>query len=243
MKTKNELFSSEDHNVWKIFLEKRIRNISQFACKEFLDGLSLLDLPHRNIPDHRYISIKLNKMTGWSIVPVDRLVKQNDFFCLLSQKKFPVIQKIRRLTELDFYDAIEPDLIHDYFGHCPLLMNKEFATFMCDFGKLAKQYDSTIQIILERFYWYLIEFGLIETDNELRIYGAGILPSLAETDHAIDSKNCEKKVLNIIDVISKPIYVGIKQPVYYVIHNFDQLYEALDFNWIALSKEISNDAN
>src|SRR3546814_2408917 len=41
--------------------------------------------------------------------------------------------------------------------------------------------------LLARLYWYTVEFGLIDGDEGLRVYGAGILSSGGETPYAIES--------------------------------------------------------
>ena len=48
-----------------------------------------------------------------------------------------------------------------------------------EFGSLKK---------LARLYWYTVEFGLIEEPAGLRIYGAGIVSSLAKAFSLDDSK-------------------------------------------------------
>lgn len=63
-------FSEKEHKIWEIFLANRAENISQFARKEFKEGLIQLELPIHHIPDHNYISSKLIKKTGWKVRPI-----------------------------------------------------------------------------------------------------------------------------------------------------------------------------
>jgi phenylalanine-4-hydroxylase len=40
--------------------------------------------------------------------------------------------------------------------------------------------------LLARLYWYTVEFGLIDTPQGLRAYGAGILSSAGELRHSVN---------------------------------------------------------
>src|SRR3546814_10505286 len=52
---------------------------------------------------------------------------------------------------------------------------------------LSLKFDALKQ--LARLYWYTVEFGLIREAGGLRIYGAGIVSSFAESVFALDSKS------------------------------------------------------
>src|SRR3546814_15545301 len=52
-------------------------------------------------------------------------------------------------------------------------------------GLRSLKFDALKQ--LARLYWYTVEFGLIREAGGLRIYGAGIVSSFAESVFALDS--------------------------------------------------------
>ena len=77
-------------------------------------------------------------------------------------------------------------MFHDVFGHIPLLTHEPYAEFMHEFGKLGVKYSKNQEVVkmLRCLYWYTIEFGLVGSDEERKVYGAGIISSHKETDLA-----------------------------------------------------------
>ena len=63
------------------------------------------------------------------------IIKADEFFTLLANKKFPAATFIRIPEELDYLQ--EPDIFHELFGHVPLLSHPTYAQFMHEFGKKA----------------------------------------------------------------------------------------------------------
>jgi phenylalanine-4-hydroxylase len=95
-----------------------------------IEALSLSD---GGIPDMEKLSDRLEKITGWRVVPVAELVPDDVFFNHLANRRFPAGAFIRPEEELDYLQ--EPDVFHDIFGHVPLLANPVFADFMVAYGK------------------------------------------------------------------------------------------------------------
>src|SRR5205807_1705629 len=92
---------------------------------------------------------------------------------------FPVTQFIRHGSHPEF--TPEPDMIHDCLGHVPPLMNRDYAELLTMIGKAVSSTKVPEQVLaLKRFSWFSIEFGLIEEDGEIKVFGAGILSSTGE---------------------------------------------------------------
>ncbi len=131
-----------------------------------------------HIPRFDALNAVLQAATGWTLVGVQGLLPELDFFEHLANKRFPVTWWIRRPDQIDY--IAEPDLFHDLFGHVPLLMNPLFADFMQAYGRggvKAHGIGADALQNLTRLYWYTVEFGLIATPQGLRIFGAGIVSS------------------------------------------------------------------
>ena len=168
------LYTSEENETWNILIERQLRVIEQRACEEFLAGLQKLALPKDHVPQCAEITEKLQQTTGWSVKPVPALISLKEFFTLLANKQFPAATFIRKREELDYLK--EPDIFHEFFGHCPLLTNEAYADFVEWYGKIALTTDSEkIHSLLGRIFWFTIEFGLLQSKEGLRIYGGGIL--------------------------------------------------------------------
>ena len=174
-------YSDEDQAVWRALIERQTALAERHACDEFLDGLRTLDVGD-SIPDFEAINARLKPLTGWRIVGVPGLIPDVAFYDHLAHRRFPVTVWIHTRAELDY--LVEPDLFHDFFGHVPLLTNKVFADYMQLYGQRGVEAGGKIDL-LARLYWYTVEFGLIRTPQGLKIYGAGILSSASEVQHAI----------------------------------------------------------
>ena len=221
-------FTDEEHLVWHDLMERQMPIVEQRACEEFLTGLELLKLSEDKIPSCAELNTALGKHTGWSVKPVPALIPVEEFFTLLANRIFPAASFIRLREEFDYLQ--EPDLFHEYFGHCPLLTNPHYADFMQAYGKLALASSDENRALLGRLYWFTVEFGLINRpDNSgVSCYGGGILSSIEETVYSVDSDTPERRPLgNGLDALRTPYRIDILQPIYYVIDDFSQLYELL----------------
>jgi len=132
---------------------------------------------------------------------------------------------------------MEPDIFHEFFGHCPLLTNKAYAEFMHAFGKIALEAKPKDRVQLFRLFWFTIEFGLINTPKGLRAYGGGILSSFGETTYALESFVPERKPFDPIEALRTPFRIDILQPIYFVIDSFDQLFHLIDRDLMKLLAE------
>jgi len=178
-------YSAEEHAVWRLLFERQQRLLVGRACNEFLDGLTALGVAAAGIPDFRRLSEVLEGATGWRLVAVPGLVPDDVFFGYLARRRFPSTCFIRRRDQLDYLQ--EPDVFHDVCGHVPLLINPVFADYMQAYGEGGLKALGLGHLQrLARLYWYTVEFGLIATQEGLRIYGSGILSSAGESIYCLD---------------------------------------------------------
>ena len=186
---------------------------------EFLNG--------SEIPNFNKINKWFLNKTGWQIEVVKGLIPVEDFFELLSQKKFCSSTWLRNPQQFDYLE--EPDMFHDIFGHIPLLSHSVFSEFALEFGKLGKNYLNNTDSIaaLQRLYWFTIEFGLIKEVEEIKVYGAGIISSFSETNKAILAKTNHLD-FNIELILNNSFQTNAMQNEYYVIKSYDQLFNSID---------------
>lgn len=228
----NVNYTDEENQVWHELITRQTSIIQDRACDEYMHGLKILDLPKDRVPQCHEISKKLQSVTGWELEPVPALIPFDQFFYLLSTHKFPAATFIRRREELDYLQ--EPDIFHEVFGHCPLLTNEAYANFTHTYGKLGLKANEEDRVLLARLYWFTIEFGLIKSKNGIKAYGGGILSSISETPYSIESDIPERKPFDVLDVLRTPYRIDIKQPIYFVINNFDVLFHLIDMDLIDL---------
>ncbi|MEI6419916.1 MAG: phenylalanine 4-monooxygenase, partial [Sphingomonadales bacterium] len=82
------------------------------------------------------------------------------------------------------------------------------------FGSLAR---------LSRLYWYTVEFGLIRDGGGLKLYGAGIVSSAAESHFALDSESPNRLGFDLQRVLRTQYRIDDFQQVYFVIDSFQHL--------------------
>ncbi|MBQ4833019.1 phenylalanine 4-monooxygenase [Pseudoalteromonas sp. MMG010] len=224
-------WTNEEHKIWSELITRQLQCIKGKACDEYLEGLDKLNLPHDRIPQLSELNSVLKATTGWQVTPVPALIDFDEFFRLLANKQFPVATFIRSRDEFDYLQ--EPDIFHEIFGHCAMLTNTDFAEFTHKYGQLGYAAEKKDRAYLARIYWFTIEFGLMQSDKGLKIYGGGVLSSPGETQY-VYSTTPDIKPMNVLDVLRTPYRIDIMQPVYFTISSIHDLFEISKMNIMAL---------
>lgn len=221
-----ENFSQHDHDTWRILFERQMQLLQNRAAPDVLSGLNELHINAEKIPKFSEIDAILAKKTGFSLVPVTGLIPDDLFFSLLANRQFPCTGFIRTRAQLDYLQ--EPDIFHDLFGHIPLLALPIFADFMQAFGECglnAIQHD--MLLFAAKLYWFTVEFGLIKTTSGLRIYGAGITSSKAESIYCLESLIPTRISFHLLRLLKTEYHIDDLQRTYFVIDHYEQLFQAI----------------
>lgn len=219
-----EQYALDDHRVWAELLARQSALVARYAVPEFLSGVEQLGLTDR-IPRLEQVSESLRRLTGWQLVGVPGLIPDREFFGHLAQRRFPVTVWIRRRDEFDY--LVEPDLFHDFFGHVPLLCDPVYADFIELYGLAGpRAMEHGGLAMLARLYWYGVEFGLMQTQQGLRTYGAGILSSFGETRYAIESPQPLRIRFDLTRVLRTDYRIDDFQRNYFVIRSFRELIDS-----------------
>ena len=215
-------YTAQEHGVWKTLFERQSRLLAGRACDEFVSGMAELPIGAEKIPDFRRLSDILLRRTGWQVVAVPGLVPDEVFFEHLANRRFPAGQFIRQPHQLDYLE--EPDVFHDVFGHVPMLMNPAIADYIQAYGVggLRAQKLGVLDK-LARVYWYTVEFGLVRQNDGLRIYGAGIASSAAESVFALDDASPNRVRFDLARVMRTHYRIDDFQETYFVIDSLDEL--------------------
>ena len=215
-------YTAREHGTWVKLYERQMRVLKDRACPEYFRGLQALDLHGEGIPDFERLNEKLMKLTGWSVVAVPGLVPEDVFFDHLANRRFCAGQFIRKPYQLDYLQ--EPDVFHDLFGHVPMLCDPVFADYMVAYGKGGQRAGGLGQLAhLARLYWYTVEFGLMQTPEGLRIYGAGIVSSAAESQFCLESPSPNRLGFSLERVMRTLYRIDDFQQVYFVIPSIEEL--------------------
>lgn len=216
-------YTVKQHKYWDKLYRRQMDILPNRACKQFFDGLKLLNFDQGGVPDFNKTNEILKPLTGWSVVAVPMLVPDHVFFYHLANKRFPAGNFIRTEEEEDYIEL--PDVFHDVFGHVPMLTNPSFANYMQAYGRAGwKALEYNRLKALSALYWYTVEFGLLNTDNGMRIYGAGILSSPVESQFSLEGKSPNRLHLNVDRVMRTDYKYDDLQQTYFVIDNLEELF-------------------
>ncbi|MFZ6752103.1 phenylalanine 4-monooxygenase [Undibacterium sp. Dicai25W] len=217
-------YTEEEHELWRKLYQRQMSLLPGRACDEFIEALLQMNAAN-GIPEFEKTSKELYAATGWTIVAVPGLIPELTFFEHLANRRFPVTVWLRKPEEFNY--IVEPDVFHDFFGHVPMLFNPVFADYMQLYGKgglKAMKLGGLDQ--LARLYWYTVEFGLINTKDGMRIYGAGILSSGGEVEFCLTPGTASRHIHLDIERCLNTLYkIDSYQETYFVINSFQELFD------------------
>ena len=220
-------YRDEDHATWATLYARQRDVLKGRACDEFIAAQDAMGMTPDHIPKFAELNEVLSKATGWTLIGVEGLLPELDFFDHLANRRFPVTWWIRRPDQIDYIE--EPDLFHDLFGHVPLLMIPVFADYMEAYGRGGVKAHAIGADALQnqtRLYWYTVEFGLIRQKDGLRIYGSGIVSSKGESIHCLESDAPNRIGFDLERIMRTRYRIDTYQKTYFVIDSFEQLMDA-----------------
>ena len=215
-------YTPEDHAVWDTLFARQAKLLPGRASEAYLRGLDVLRLSKPGIPDFAELSERLMALTGWQVVAVPGLVPDDVFFEHMANRRFVAGNFIRRRDQLDYLQ--EPAVFHDVFGHVPMLADPRFADYLVAYGQGGLRANGMDALkYLARLYWYTVEFGLVAEPEGLRIYGAGIVSSFAESRFALEDASPNRIGFDLERVMRTEYRIDDFQQNYFVIPSFDAL--------------------
>jgi phenylalanine-4-hydroxylase len=218
-------YTPEQHGVWSELVARRMPQLQERACQEYLDGINQIGLQTDALPDLKVVSARLGPRTGWASTPVSGFLPGDAFFEMLAARRFPTTTWLRGRESMDY--TPEPDIFHDVFGHVPMHAHPVFADFLQRYGELCLKVIDRPDALerLGRLFWFTVEFGLIRQAGEIKVYGSGLISSHGECTRVL-AGGCEVRDFRLEDVLGQELQTSAMQPTLYAVDSFEQIYEA-----------------
>jgi phenylalanine-4-hydroxylase len=218
-------YTAEQHGLWAELVRRRMPQLRESACKEYLEGFELTGLREDRLPDLLAVSARLEPRTGWRSTPVSGFLPADAFFEMLAARMFPTTIWLRARESMEY--TPEPDIFHDVFGHVPMHAHPVFADFLQQYGRVcAEVVDDPIALErMGRLFWFTVEFGLIRQAGQVKVYGSGLISSHGECSRVL-AGGCEVRDFNLEEVLETVVDTGEMQPVLYAVESFEQIFDA-----------------
>lgn len=215
-------YNSREQRVWRYVAEELEELQQKYASPFYLRAKKDLGITTERIPQLTEMNRRLQQLTGFRLAPIEGLVETRGFLSWLSYRVMLCTQYIRHHSEPAY--TPEPDIVHEAIGHIPMFTNPNFADYSQFIGHGARIANDRQLDELGRLYWFTIEFGLVEHEGDIKAYGAGLLSSFGELEHAFSDK-VERRPFNLEEVINHEFTYSDMQKVLYVIPSYAELKE------------------
>jgi len=220
-------YTDEETRIWREVSPQLDELHIKHASEIYLKAKRELAVTEDAIPQLQTLSERVHRETNMHLVPAEGALPYRTFYEAIAQRGFPVTQFLRHGSQPGF--TPEPDMIHDCLGHVPPLMNRDYAELLTLIGKAAATTPNGEHVLmLKRFSWFSIEFGLIEEQGEVKVFGAGILSSFGEIPHSLFSPTARRRPFVTDDVIRQDYDPSHMQVDFFVAPSFGFLRSELE---------------
>lgn len=192
-------YTADETKLWAEVSRQLDELHQKHACGMYLAGKRELAITSDAVPQMRHLSDKLQHKTQTHLIPAEGSLAYRTFYGYIAGRGFPVTQFLRHPSHPAF--TPEPDIIHDCLGHVPAFMTRDFAEMITLIARAATTTTNGEHVLLlKRFSWFSVEFGLMEEHGETKVFGAGILSSTGEIPNSLFSRDVTRRPF-VTDVV------------------------------------------
>src|SRR6202790_5231464 len=237
-----ELYSDENHASWRKLYARMLPRWERYANEHFLEGIGRLCLDPERVPKLDEVNKFLRPLTGFQAKAVSGYIPAFLFFDCLRNRMFPTTITIRRSDRLDYLP--EAAIFHDIARYVPMHTDRHFAETLVRFGECAHTAADLVAGIrdeadrvhtltsiikaMARFFWFTIEFGLMQSRYGVRVYGSGLLSSYGEIQHSVESAEVQRYPIQLEWAINQGFEIDHYQPLLFMVDSFDHLFGLVD---------------
>jgi len=126
--------------------------------------------------------------------------------------------------DYDIYEAIRYlSIIKEY----PNATKEQIETAEKDLEeKIAINTEPSEAALLSRMHWWTVEYGLLGTPDDFKLYGAGLLSSVGESKECLKPE--VKKIVHSVDCVNYDYDITKMQPQLFVARDFEHLIDVLE---------------
>jgi phenylalanine-4-hydroxylase len=215
-------YTEEEQKVWQYVAGELEELHREKASPFYLKAKKDLGISNDRIPQLTDMNKRLKETTGFRLAPIEGLVDTRAFLSWLSWRTMLSTQYIRHHSRPGY--TPEPDIVHEAMGHIPMFTNPDFADFSQFVGHGARLANDEQLEGLGRIYWFTVEYGLVEAENDIKAFGAGLLSSFKELKNAF-TDNVERRPFVLEEVIEQDYDYSDMQPILYIAPSYNFLKE------------------
>ncbi len=217
-------YTDTENATWRFVAERLADLHATLASTRYRRAKELLRIPTDGIPQLCNLSQTLRAHGGFTIRAIEGLIEPKAFLGGLADRVMSSTQYIRHASRPEY--TPEPDIVHEVLGHMPLFADKEFAALSVTIGRAAREATPGQMVLLDRLYWFTLEFGLIEEPGGVKAYGAGLLSSFGELPHAFGT-SVERRPFDVDEVVSTSYDFSAMQDRLFVVPSFRGLHDQI----------------
>ena len=220
-------YADAEHAVWREVWEALDPLHQRWAPRGFLILHQRLQLDRLRIPQLAEVNPRLETVTGFRMLPVAGLIHARTFLSYLADGVFLATQYVRHHSA-PLYTP-EPDVIHELVGHAASFTHPMIAALNRSFGRAARAASEREIALLERAYWWTMEFGALVEEGEVKAFGAGLLSSVGEIGRF--AHEAELQAFDVERMARTDYDPTDYQPIVFLAPSWEVLYFELS-NWL-----------
>ena len=135
------------------------------------------------------------------------------------------MKAIATRADLEQYEAVRKLSI---LKESPDASDAEISAAEAELQRLAERDEQPSEAaLLTRLHWWTVEYGLVGSLNDYRIFGAGLLSSLGESANCLDD-SAVKKIPLTVNAVLTPYDITREQPQLFVTRSCKHLSQVLE---------------
>ena len=219
-------YTHDENIVWETVFRQLNTLHKKYAWSGYLASKKSANVPNAKVPQLAEINKILERESSFQLAPVEGLVSSRRFLSHLANNIMLSTQYIRHYSVPNY--TPEPDIIHEILGHAIHFCNPEYCLLNQRFGMAALNCDDEQLSLIERVYWYTIEFGLVKENDALKAFGAGLISSIGELNQI---NTVSTRQFNIKDIVSTTYDTEHLQPTLFCANSYEQMRDEI-LEWL-----------